>query len=84
MMSWWLHTAMCVKVEAPDLSSLPGCGGWAAMILPVGVQPNGLDGIPVAGPACPGAGMPPANFLVEPCAARGWRHGWLGGVGPRR
>ena len=35
------------------------------MVLPVGVEPDGLVGIPVADSACPATGMPPASFLVE-------------------
>ncbi len=50
---------------APELSSFFGCCGWPAGLLPVGVEPDGVDGIPVLDPARPAAGMASASFLVE-------------------
>lgn len=38
--------------------------------MPVGVQPDGLDGIPVADWTGPAAWVPPTRFFVKDCALR--------------
>ena len=58
------------RLLAPELSRFLGCFGWPAGLLPVGVEPDGLDGIPVADPARPATGMAPTSFLVERRALR--------------